>query len=196
MTRFGVGPRGFVLIERNFSIKLKIYRHFTVSFHSQPQYIRRPAGQVVEGVDMTTARRICVKITGGSNLGLLAGLVLVVLPLICCGQNSNNNLKSINKPTGPDIDGGNHVATFRPRAQGSQIVPDEVMVKFNPDTAPEAIAAIQAELQLKTIHRFRSPNLFLMKITDGTAVEAIIRKLKTYPAVEYAEPNYAVKANP
>jgi hypothetical protein len=145
---------------------------------------------------MTTARRICVKMTRGSSLGLLAGLVLVVLPLVCCGQNSNNNLKSINKSTGSDLNGGNHAANARPQAQNPQIVPDEVMVKFNADTAPETIETIQAELQLETIRKFRSPNLFLMKITDGTAVEAIIRKLKTYPAVEYAEPNYVVKANP
>jgi hypothetical protein len=145
---------------------------------------------------MTTARRICIKITGGSSLGLLTGLVLMVLSLICCGQNSNNNLKSINKPTGPGMNGGNHAANARPQAQNPQIVPDEVMVKFNPDIAPETIETIQTELQLETIHKFRSPNLFLMKITDGTAVEAIIRKLKTYPAVEYAEPNYVVKANP
>ena len=77
-----------------------------------------------------------------------------------------------------------------------QMVPDEVLVKFNPDAQPETIERIQAELRLATLRQFHSTNLFLMKITDGSAVEAIVSKLKAYPAVEYAEPNYVVKANP
>ena len=145
---------------------------------------------------MAIARRIRMKMTKGSILSLLAGLVLVVLSAACCGQNNNNNLKSDNKPMDSDNSNGNRAANSRPQAQNAQIVPDEVLVKFNPDTQPETIARIQADLQLEALRKFRSPNLFLMKITDGTAVEAIIRKLKTYPAVEYAEPNYVVKANP
>jgi len=146
---------------------------------------------------MSTARRIRVKMTKRSSLGLLTGLVFVVLALVCCGQNSNNNLKSINRPTGSGINSGNHAANSRPaQAQNSQMVADEVLVKFIPDTAPQTIVRIQAELQLEMIRKFRSSDLFLMKITDGSAVEAIIRKLKTYPAVQYAEPNYVVKANP
>jgi hypothetical protein len=145
---------------------------------------------------MTAARRICGKMIRGSNLGLLTGLVLVALSLACCGQNSDKNLKSDNKSIGSDISSGGHAASSWPQAQNSQMVPGEVLVKFNPDTQPQVIESIQVEMRLETVRKFRSPNLFLMKITDGTAVEAIIRKLKTYSAVEYAEPNYAVKANP
>jgi hypothetical protein len=183
---------GFVLIGRNFSTKLDIYRYFIlIASRTIPA-----RGQVaVKGDEMTIARRI-LKMTKGLSLSLLAGLVLVVLPLVCCGQNNNNNLKSDNKPIDSDISNGNRAANSRPQAQNAQIVPDEVLIKFSPDTQPETIARIQAELQLEALRKFRSPNLFLMKITDGTAVEAIIRKLKTYPAVEYAEPNYVVKANP
>jgi hypothetical protein len=43
------------------------------------------------------------------------------------------------------------------------------------------------------MRQFSSPNLFLMKITDGSPVDAVIKKLKTYEAVKYAEPNYVVK---
>jgi hypothetical protein len=80
--------------------------------------------------------------------------------------------------------------------QPQQYVPHEVLVKFNPDTKPETIARIQAELKLEKVREFRSPNLFLMKITDGTSVAAIIDMLKAYEAVKYAEPNYVVQANP
>ena len=145
---------------------------------------------------MTTARRIRMKTTRGLSLGLLTGLVFMALSLANCGQNSDKNLKSENKSMGSDISSGDHAANSWPQAQNSQMVPDEVLVKFNPDTQPQIIERIQNELQLKTIRKFRSSNLFLMKITDGTAVEAVIQKLKTYSVVEYAEPNYVVKANP
>ena len=145
---------------------------------------------------MTTARRIRMKTTRGLSLGLLTGLVLMALSLASCGQNSDKNLKSENKSIGSDTSSGDHATNSWPQAQNSQMVPDEVLVKFNPDTQPQIIERIQNELQLKTIRKFRSSNLFLMKITDGTAVEAVIQKLKTYSVVEYAEPNYVVKANP
>ena len=137
-----------------------------------------------------------MKTTRGLSLGLLTGLVLMALSLASCGQNSDKNLKSGNKSIGSDISSGDHAANSWPQAQNSQMVPDEVLVKFNPDTQPQIIERIQNELQLKTVRKFRSSNLFLMKITDGTAVEAVIQKLKTYSVVEYAEPNYVVKANP
>ena len=145
---------------------------------------------------MTDARRLRVKMTGGSGLGLLMGLALVVLTLACCGQNNNNNLKSEDKSIDSTISGGENAETFWPRAQNSRIVPDEVLVKFKSDSQPEVIESIRVEFQLETVRKFRSSNLFLMKITDGTPVETIIQKLKAYPAVEYAEPNYVVKANP
>ena len=81
------------------------------------------------------------------------------------------------------------------QGQPRQYVPHEVLVKFNPDTDPQTIARIQEQLKLETIRKFGSPNLFLMKITDGATVEAVIKELKTYQAVKYAEPNYVVKAN-
>jgi hypothetical protein len=145
---------------------------------------------------MTAAWRIRAKMTKILSLSLLAGLALVALPVVGCGQDSNNNLKSDDKPIGTEAGSADHDATFRSQAQNPPMVPDEVLVRFNPDTTPEAIERIQAELYLETVRKFRSSNLYLMKITDGTAVEAIIQKLKTYPTVKYAEPNYVVKANP
>jgi Fervidolysin N-terminal prodomain len=145
---------------------------------------------------MTAARRIREKMTKILSPGLLAGLALVVLPVVGCGQDSNNNLKSGGKPIGTEAGNVDHDASFRSQAQSPPMVADEVLVRFNSDTTPEAIERIQAELHLETVRKFRSSNLYLMKITDGTAVEAIIRKLKTYPPVKYAEPNYVVKANP
>ncbi|MGD9045897.1 MAG: hypothetical protein PVG06_19465 [Desulfobacterales bacterium] len=119
------------------------------------------------------------------SYSLCAGLMLFILPLACNGQNKNNSLKSKHKT----------IESNRQRAdRAPQYVPHEVLVKFNPDTDPQTIARIQAELKLEKVREFRSPNLFLMKITDGASVEVIIEKLQTYEEVKYAEPNYVVKA--
>ena len=126
---------------------------------------------------------------------LCAGLIFFILPLACNGQNNNNNLKSKNKTIESNIGSANQAGNSQSQDQPQQYVPHEVLVKFNPDTDSQTIARIQAELKLETIRKFRSPNLFLMKITDDATVEAIIQKLKTYQAVKYAEPNYVVKAN-
>ena len=126
---------------------------------------------------------------------LCAGLIFFILPLACNGQNNNNNLKSKNKTIESNIGSAGQAGNSQSQDQPRQYVPHEVLVKFNPDTDPQTIARIQAELKLETIRQFRSPNLFLMKSTHGATVEAIIERLNTYQAVKYAEPNYVVKAN-
>ncbi|MCK4986519.1 MAG: hypothetical protein KAS40_13410 [Desulfobacterales bacterium] len=144
---------------------------------------------------MAKTRRIRKKMTTGFGFCVLAGLIFLILPLACNGHNDNNNLKSNKKTTESGIKKADQAGIAQPQAQQHEYVPHEVLVKFNPDTNPETIARIQAELKLEKVREFRSPNLFLMKITDGTSVEAIIEKLKTYEEVKYAEPNYVVKAN-
>ncbi|MCK5203940.1 MAG: hypothetical protein KAR15_08710 [Desulfobacterales bacterium] len=144
---------------------------------------------------MAKTRRIRKKMTTGFGFCVLAGLIFLILPLACNGHNDNNNLKSNKKTTESGIKKADQAGIAQPQAQQHEYVPHEVLVKFNPDTKPETIARIQAELKLEKVREFRSPNLFLMKITQGATVEAIIEKLKTYQAVKYAEPNYVVKAN-
>ena len=144
---------------------------------------------------MAKKRRIRKKMTTGFGFCVLAGLIFLILPLACNGHNDNNNLKSNKKTTESGIKKADQAGIAQPQAQQHEYVPHEVLVKFNPDTKPETIARIQAELKLEKVREFRSPNLFLTKITDGTSVEAIIEKLKTYEEVKYAEPNYVVKAN-
>ncbi len=144
---------------------------------------------------MTKTIRIRKRLSKRLRYSLCAGLIFFIWPLACNGQNGNNNLKSKNKNTESNIRSADQTGISQPQGQPQQYVPHEVLVKFNPDTDPQTIARIQAKLKLETIRKFRSPNLFLMKITQGATVEAIIEKLKTYQAVKYAEPNYAVKAN-
>ncbi|MBW1677423.1 MAG: hypothetical protein JRJ79_12650 [Deltaproteobacteria bacterium] len=55
-----------------------------------------------------------------------------------------------------------------------------------------AIENIQRELSLKTIRVVHAPNLYLMKILNGSSVETIMERLKDFPEVAFSEPNYIV----
>jgi len=144
---------------------------------------------------MTDTRGIKKRMTKSLRYGLYAGLIFFILPIACNGQNDNNSLKSKDIISKSKIKSADQTGISQPQGHPQQYVPHEVLVKFNPDTNPETITRIQTELKLEKVREFRSPNLFLMKITDGTSVEAIIEMLKTHKEVKYAEPNYVVKAN-
>ena len=75
-----------------------------------------------------------------------------------------------------------------------EVSAEKILVKFKPEVDARTITEIQKAMKLEMIQKFSSPNLFLMKITDGASVETIIKRLNTYDAVKYAEPNYGVKA--
>ena len=65
-----------------------------------------------------------------------------------------------------------------------------VLFKFKEGTDDQAIKAIQVEVQLKTIRLVIKPNLYLMKILDGSSVEYVIERLQNYKEVKCSEPNY------
>jgi hypothetical protein len=69
-------------------------------------------------------------------------------------------------------------------------VPGEIMVKFHTGTSEKTIQAIMRELHLETIRIVSKPNLYLMRIVDGSSVESVLERLHSYEEVKYAEPNY------
>ena len=69
-------------------------------------------------------------------------------------------------------------------------VPGEIIVKFKDGTDDQVIKNIQRELHLETIRLVYKPNLYLMKILDGSSVENVIEHLQNYNEVKYSEPNY------
>ena len=145
---------------------------------------------------MTNTREIKKRRSKSFRYALYAGLIFFILPLACNGQNDNNTLKSNDIILKPKMESADQTGLSQQQGRPQPYVAHEVLVKFNPDADPHIITRIQTELKLEKVREFRSPNLFLMKITDGTSVEAIIKILKTYEEVKYAEPNYVVKANP
>lgn len=88
-----------------------------------------------------------------------------------------------NKPAGAVIAG--------PKAP--KYAPDEVLVGFRQGTDPGEIESIQKDLHLETIRIVSGRNIYLMKILDGSPVEAVIEKLRRYRQVSLAEPNYLRK---
>ncbi|MCK4984948.1 MAG: hypothetical protein KAS40_05485, partial [Desulfobacterales bacterium] len=132
---------------------------------------------------MTKTIRIRKRLSKRLRYSLCAGLIFFILPLACNGQNGNNNLKSKNKNTESNIRRADQTGISQPQGQQHSYVLDEVLVKFKPGTGAETIEHIRTALKLETMRKFTSPNLFLMKITDGSPVEAVIEQLKTYQAV-------------
>jgi hypothetical protein len=140
---------------------------------------------------MTTTNRIRKNAAGGS--GLFSGLILILV-LACGGQTGNSNPQLEQKSSESEIKRTGRTEISQLEDKQQSYVLDEVLVKFKPGTDADTIERIRAALKLKTMRKFSSPNLFLMKITNGSPVETVIEQLKAYEAVKYAEPNYVVKA--
>ena len=124
------------------------------------------------------------------------GVGLFIILLLACGGQTGNSSNNNQQPQQKEASGVKHTGQTgisQPEGQREPYVLDEVLVKFKPGTDADTIERIRAALYLETIRKFSSPNLFLMKITDGASVEAVIEQLETYEAVKYAEPNYVVK---
>ena len=77
-----------------------------------------------------------------------------------------------------------------PFHETNNYAPGQVIVKFKPVTRQQDIETIQTELHLKILQTISRPNVYLMRIENGTPVEEIIRQLQEFKAVKYAEPNY------
>ncbi len=103
---------------------------------------------------------------------------------------SEKNLKY--KPQSGEIYTEKHREITPSHTEKKNYVRGQILVKFKDGTDDQAIETIQRELSLKTIRVVHRPNLFLMKILNGSSVETIMKRLQDFPEVEYAEPNYIV----
>lgn len=129
------------------------------------------------------------------SVRLLAGLFMV-LALACGTQNGTDGARPEQKTAEAGMGRPDRIGISQPGDRQQPHAPNEVLVKFKPGTDAETIERIRAALKLETLRTFSSPNLFLMRINDGSAVKTVIEELKAYEAVEYAEPNYVVKTTP
>lgn len=90
-----------------------------------------------------------------------------------------------------EVAGEQAPGSFRDRK--SPFAPGEVLVKFREGTDEATVKTIQEQLNLKTIRIISKPDLFLMKILDGSPVEEIVQRLRSRPEVSHAEPNFTVE---
>ena len=142
-----------------------------------------------------TGSRLFGLIHQQNSANCIAGLLLILI-LTGCGQTKEISGPQPGKTAAQaEFTGKSKSQPKDAQPQGPRFpyVPDEVLVKFKPEANTETITRILNKLKLETIHRYSSPNLFLMKITDGASVETTIKRLTNYKDVKYAEPNYGVK---
>jgi len=119
-------------------------------------------------------------------------MILSFLILSCTNPTGTSEKNLKNKPQSGEIYTEEHRELTPSHTKNKNYVRGQILIKFRGGTDEQAIETIQRELSLKTIRVVHRPNLFLMKILDGTSVEEIIDRLKTFAEVAYAEPNYIV----
>jgi len=69
-------------------------------------------------------------------------------------------------------------------------IPGEILVQFKDGTERNTIDVLQKKFHLKTKRILTPPNLFLMKILDGSSVGSVMERLRNCEEIQYAEPNY------
>lgn len=79
----------------------------------------------------------------------------------------------------------------------SDMLTDQVLVKFREGTDTSAIKRIAQEAGLAVLKIVSPPSLYLMRAETGSALEEAVVRLKAYPEVLYVEWNYprALKGN-
>ena len=119
--------------------------------------------------------------------------IILLLSVFSCVQPNPAGKKALkNEPQLGEINIKENAQMEPSRAQRGDYVPGQVLVKFKDGVDEQAVETIQRALSLKTIRIVRRPNLYLMKIMNGSSVEKIMDHLKDFPEVAYAEPNFLV----
>jgi thermitase len=90
------------------------------------------------------------------------------------------------------------VVPMAPMADAAQpsakYVPDELVVKFKSDTSTTAKSSLHSQENAKVVSRNSDLGFEVVKLKDQSVQEAM-KAYRNNPHVEYAEPNYIVKAN-
>ena len=130
-----------------------------------------------------------------SEMKILCIPILILFIVSCAGSETPSNTDRSRSGARGEIQGAGDSGVSQTSPKGDTYIPGQILVKFKDNTLKQTINEIQKYHHLQTIQVVSSPNLYLMKITDGTSVERVIRELKKYDALEYAEPNYIRKIN-
>ena len=124
------------------------------------------------------------------HTNILQLLVLVLLSISCADRHSEVQEKATSHPQTIEIQASDQPGLSPAGGETKNYVPGEILVKFQDGTTDQTKKAIQKEVHLETIRIVSKPNLYLMKILDGSPVARVIERLRTFKGVQYAEPNY------
>lgn len=119
-------------------------------------------------------------------------LVILFLMMSCVGQSVEQRENSSHHLQVTEVQEGEQSKLAPPGMEHKDTIPGEILVKFKDGTDEKTIQAIQKELHLETIRIVSKPNLYLMKILDGSSVKRVMKRLRNYKEVMYSEPNYVV----
>ncbi len=67
--------------------------------------------------------------------------------------------------------------------------PDRVLVKFKPGRAAASLSELSSQIQASVLNRVESLDVHVLQVPGGTVAEQVAR-LRRYPNVVYAEPDY------
>jgi len=74
-------------------------------------------------------------------------------------------------------------------------VPDEIIVKFKPGVAEEAISGLLQAQQVSEKFKSKEARFRTLRVPGGKTVPELVEAFKASPLVEYAEPNYYAYAD-
>jgi hypothetical protein len=124
----------------------------------------------------------------GTNIIQL--LVIVLLTISCADRHSEVQEKAASHPQAIGIQASDQPRPYPAGGETKNYIPGEILVKFRDGTTDQTKAAIQREVHLETIRIVSKPNLYLMRILDGSPVEGVMERLSKFKEVKYVEPNY------
>ena len=116
--------------------------------------------------------------------------LLLLLAASCAGQGVDIKDKPSPISQATEIQRGEEAKPVQPGMPGKDCVPGEILIKFKDGTDRQAIETITNKLHLKSIRVLSSQNFYLMKITDGSSVEKVMKSLRKHEEVKFSEPNY------
>ena len=117
-------------------------------------------------------------------------IVILFLTISCADRHPEAQEKAASHPQAIEIQGNDQPKLSPAGGETKNYVAGEILVKFRDGTSDQIKEAIQKEVHLETIRIVSKPNLYLMKILDGSAVESVMERLGKFKEVKYAEPNY------
>ena len=117
-------------------------------------------------------------------------IFILFLSISCADRPSEVQEKAVSHPQAIEIQASDQPKLSPAGGETKNYVPGEILVKFMDGTTDQAKEAIQRKVHLETIRLISKPNLYLMKILDGSSVESVMERLGKFKEVKHAEPNY------